>query len=450
MIDNIETIAAIATPPGNGGIGVVRVSGPLASNIYTSITSKEPDPKAFKFTTFKDSSGATLDQGLALYFCAPASYTGEDVVELQGHGGQIVLSLLLKEVIDLGARLAKPGEFTERAFLNNKLDLVQAEAVSDLISSSSEQAARSAMRSLDGKFSKRINTLLEDLIKIRIFIEGALDFPEEEIDFISESDVEDRIERCFQSLQEILAKARSGNILKEGVKVTIIGAPNVGKSSLLNALAQSDKAIVTDTPGTTRDLIEENILIDGVRLNITDTAGIRETDNNIEQEGIRRAEIAAEQADLLLVVLDVNGRLDQQQKDLLFVGRAKTINIYNKIDLIDLKAKTSTSEDGLPEVYLSVKTGDGMEFLLSLMKSVIGYTDTGEDVFSSRRRHLEALSLTKDILSKISSEFEARKRAPELIAEDLHQAQKQLEMITGVSTADDLLGEIFSNFCIGK
>jgi tRNA modification GTPase len=450
MIDNIETIAAIATPPGTGGIGVIRVSGPLASTIYTSITNKEPDPKTFKFTAFKDSNGSTLDRGLALYFSAPASYTGEDIVELQGHGGQVVLSLLLKEVIHLGARLAKPGEFTERAFLNNKLDLVQAEAVSDLISSSSEQAARSAMRSLEGKFSKRINALLEELIRIRVFIEGALDFPEEEIDFISESDVEERIEKCVQSLREILVKAKSGNVLKEGVKVTIIGAPNVGKSSLLNALSQSDKAIVTDTPGTTRDLIEDNILIEGIRLNITDTAGIRKTDNNIEKEGIKRAEIAAQQADLLLLVWDANGTQDQQHKDLSFAGSAKIINIYNKIDLAGLKTKTTTSEDGSPEVYLSVKTGDGMELLYSLIKKAIAYEDTSEDVFSSRRRHIEALSLTKELLSKICSEFEIRRTAPELIAEDLHQAQKQLETITGVTTADDLLGEIFANFCIGK
>jgi tRNA modification GTPase len=452
MIDNRDTIAAIASPPGRGGIGVIRISGPLAQTICTSITGKIPVARQVNYCSFNDSQGITLDRGVVLYFSSPASYTGEDVVELQGHGGQAVQNMVLNQTLELGARLARPGEFTERAFINDKLDLLQAEAVADLIESSSEQAVRSAMRSLDGEFSSRINSLLKNLIEIRVFIEGALDFPEEEIDFLSGTDIAERVKSCQSQLENILLKACNGRVLREGISVAIVGPPNVGKSSLLNALSNTNRAIVTSSPGTTRDVIEEKILLEGMYLNIIDTAGIRETEDNIEKEGIRRAQIAAEKADLLIVVNEAKTESKSNEAAFEFPVSDKTacIMVQNKIDLAGMGAQISNEDAHSPEVYISVKTGEGMELLIGMIKKAAGFTSTAEDVFSARTRHVEALSQVNIILFKAIEEFESKKPAAELVAEDLLQAQKKLETITGESTPDDLLGEIFSSFCIGK
>ncbi|MBT7950384.1 MAG: tRNA uridine-5-carboxymethylaminomethyl(34) synthesis GTPase MnmE [Gammaproteobacteria bacterium] len=452
MIDNRDTIAAIATPPGRGGIGVIRISGPLAQTICTSITGKTPVVRQVNYCSFNDSQGITLDRGVVLYFSSPASYTGEDVVELQGHGGQAVQNMVLNRTLELGARLARPGEFTERAFINDKLDLLQAEAVADLIESSSEQAVRSAMRSLDGEFSSRINSLLKNLIEVRVFIEGALDFPEEEIDFLSGSDIAERVKSCQSQLEIILLKACNGRVLREGISVAIVGPPNVGKSSLLNALSKTNRAIVTSSPGTTRDVIEEKILLEGIYLNIIDTAGIRETEDNIEKEGIRRAQIAAEKADLLIVVNEAKRESKSNEAAFEFPVSDKTtcIMVQNKIDLAGMDAQISNKDAHSSEVYISVKTGEGMELLIGMIKKAAGFTSTTEDVFSARTRHVEALSQANSILFKTIEEFKSKKPAAELIAEDLLQAQKKLETITGESTPDDLLGEIFSSFCIGK
>lgn len=452
MIEKRDTIAAIATPPGKGGIGVIRISGPLAQTICTSITGKKPVARQVNYCSFNDSRGITLDRGVVLYFSAPASYTGEDVVELQGHGGQAVQKLILEETLELGARLARPGEFTERAFINEKMDLLQAEAVADLIESSSEQAARSAMRSLDGEFSVRINALLKELVEIRVFIEGALDFPEEEIDFLGDSNIDIKLKSCQSQLEHIFSKASNGKVLREGISVAIIGPPNVGKSSLLNALSNTNRAIVNSSPGTTRDVIEEKIILDGLYLNIVDTAGIRRTKDKIEQEGIRRAQVAAEKADLLIIVNEAGVAVDFDEGTLgiLLSDNSKRIYVSNKIDLKGLEADISYKENSDPAVYMSVKTGEGMELLIDQIKNAAGLTSTLEDVFSARSRHVEALSLANAILLKTTEEFKGKKPAAELVAEDLLRAQKQLETITGESTPDDLLGEIFASFCIGK
>jgi tRNA modification GTPase len=452
MIDKKDTIAAIATPSGRGGIGVIRISGPLATDICTSMTGIKPVARQANYCNFKNTDGATLDRGLVLYFSAPASYTGEDVVELQGHGGLAILDILLKEVLELGARQARPGEFTERAFLNEKIDLLQAEAIADLIESTSEQAARSAMRSLDGEFSDKINLLLKDMIAIRVFVEGALDFPEEEIDFLGGSDVRERVDNCLSQLDSILSKARNGKILREGISMAIVGPPNVGKSSLLNALSQTNRAIVTPTPGTTRDIIEEKILLDGLHLSIIDTAGIRETNNSIEQEGIRRAQLAAEKADLLIVMLQAEDEKKQRnnQIEISFSDNSKRITVYNKIDLLNKKIQAGLCAGSKPGVFLSVKTGAGMDVLIERIKQEAGLVNTGEDVLSARTRHIDALSRARATLRKVYKELDKNKLAAELVAEDLQQAQRELESITGKSTPDDLLGQIFANFCIGK
>ncbi len=452
MIENKETIAAIATAPGRGGIGVVRVSGPQASDIYISITGETPVARQVKYCRFKDPDGVILDKGLALFFSAPASYTGEDVVELHGHGGQTVLNIILKQTLSLGARLAKPGEFTERAYLNDKLDLLQAESISDLINSTSEQAVRSAMRSLDGEFSNSINFLVEELVNIRVFVEGALDFPEEEIDFLSGSDIRERIENCLLQLDNIFSRASEGRVLREGISVVIVGSPNVGKSSLLNALSRTNKAIVTDHPGTTRDIIEDCILVDGLRLNIIDTAGIRETVDSVELEGIKRAKNAAAEADLLIVVREAVPMNNVIQNDLeaRLPAVSNRIIVHNKIDLVGITARANSEKDSTPEVFLSAKTHEGVGLLIEQIKQVAGIVNSGEDTLSARTRHIEALAQAREQVKKALDVIENKKPAAELLAEDLQQAHQYLGRITGESSADDLLGEIFSSFCIGK
>lgn len=452
MIDNNDTIAAIATPPGRGGIGIIRISGPRSLSIASALTGKKPPARRVVFCSFKDVNDVVIDKGIVLYFSAPGSYTGEDVVELQGHGGQAVLNALLGETLRLGARMARPGEFTERAFLNEKLDLLQAEAVADLIDSSSGQAARSAMRSLNGEFSVGIDDLLKELVNIRVFVEGALDFSEEDVVKLSGSDIEKRTTNCLQKLETILLKARNGLALREGFSVAIIGPPNVGKSSLLNVLSQTNRAIVTPIPGTTRDVIEEKILLDGLPMNVVDTAGIRDTNDSIEEEGISRAWAAAEKADLVLLVVEAQPAYQQYEDTIdsrIPIG-TKRIIIHNKIDLLDMQAKIMSRIADRPEVYLSVKTQQGLNLLTEQIKQVMGITDTEEDVLPARTRHIEALEQARELLQKGREKIKSPKPAAELIAEDLHQAQNRLEAITGKSTPDDLLGEIFSSFCIGK
>ena len=452
MINNTDTIAAIATPPGRGGIGIIRISGPRALSIADAITGEKPVSRQAKNCGFKDSSGEILDTGIAIYFPAPASYTGEDVVELQGHGGQVILNCVLEQTLKLGARTARAGEFTERAFHNGKLDLLQAEAVADLIDSSSSEAARSAMRSLNGEFSTRIDVLLGDLIQIRVIVEGALDFPEEEIDKLSGCDVREKIALTLKQTNTILNEAKQGQVLKDGINVTIIGPPNVGKSSLFNVLSKTDRAIVTPTPGTTRDMLEVNILIDGVPVNIVDTAGIRESKDSIEKEGIRRAWRAVEKADLVLLVKEaVAGSQEQQCAIIGQIPQGKTcIVLYNKIDLLNMPAQIRNEPGDNVEVFISAKTEEGIGLLKEQIKQQMGLTDPAEVVLSGRTRHIEALKRAGDFLKKAENNLVTSTSAGELIAEDLQQAQQCLETITGKSTPDDLLGDIFSQFCIGK
>jgi tRNA modification GTPase len=443
-----DTIAAIATPSGNGGVGIIRISGALVTTIAQHILSKTSlTPRQAQFSNFCDSKGALIDSGISLYFPAPASYTGEDVLELQAHGGRVVLDMLLRRVIELGARIANPGEFTERAFLNNKLDLAQAEAVADLITSGTEQAVRSAQNSMQGVFSKKINQLVEELTRLRIYVEAAIDFTDEEIDFLDDGHVEQQLLDLLNRLEHIQKTAQQGRLLHDGMTVVLAGLPNAGKSSLLNALAGFDAAIVNDAPGTTRDVLRERIQLDGMPLHVIDTAGIRESDNAVEQEGIRRAHAEIKKADKLLLLIDAQEANHQSVSNLLdFSGHVT--EIYNKIDLVGLPPHIDTSPTST-KIYLSVKTGAGIDLLIQHLKESVGFNETTEHVFVARRRHIEALSqaytAVKNALEQVQS-----KRASELVAEELRQAQNSLAEITGKLTSDDLLGKIFSSFCIGK
>lgn len=446
-IEQIDTIAAIATPSGNGGVGIIRISGGLVSEIASQLFKKKLTPRTALFTSFLDQDSTNIDSGIALYFPAPASYTGEDVLELQAHGGSIVLNMLLKRVLGLGARLARPGEFTERAFLNNKLDLTQAEAIADLIESSTEQSVRSAQRSMQGAFSEQINLLIDELTELRVYIEAAIDFVDEEIDFLTDGVVENKLVALLGRLDEIQQTARQGRLLRDGMTVVLAGKPNAGKSSLLNALAGYNAAIVTDIAGTTRDVLKERIQIDGMPLHIIDTAGLRESANLVEQEGIRRAREEIGKADKILLLIDAGDTEPQQVLD--FIPESRDITrVYNKIDLVSLKPEVKTTDTGT-EIYLSVKIGCGMELLIQHLKESVGYKDTNETVFIARTRHLEALKnarqCTQNALQQLQTSL-----ASELVAEELRLAQQALAEITGSFTSDDLLGKIFSSFCIGK
>lgn len=434
-----DTIAAIATPAGHGGVGIVRISGPHTLSIAQAVLGQQPEPRKASFSSFKNAEGGVLDQGVALFFKAPRSFTGEDVLELQGHGGPIVMDRLLQTVLQHGARLAKPGEFSERAFLNNKMDLAQAEAIADLINASSEQAAQSAMRSLQGEFSNQINILLEKLICLRMMVEAAIDFPEEEIDFIAESTIIEDLKTLLQQGETIKQAAQQGVLLQEGLTVVITGQTNAGKSSLLNLLCGRDSAIVTDIPGTTRDTLREYIQIDGLPLHIIDTAGIRESVDAVEQEGIRRAQKAMERADLILLVEDVKSK-DRTPA----LPNKPTVVIKNKIDLLS----EAPNEKDKGALYLSAKTGEGLDRLHDYLKRFAGF-EAGEGNFIARRRHLDALDRCCRSIRKGLNEAEKNKAA-ELLAEELTQAQTALSEITGEFTPDDLLGKIFSTFCIGK
>ena len=450
MAGNNTTICAIATPPGRGGIGIIRISGPAALDIARQMTGIEPAPRQAHYCSFNDTGGRPIDDGVLLYFRAPASFTGEDVVELQAHGGRVVLNMLQNRITDLGAVLARPGEFTERAFLNNRIDLLQAEAVADLIDSVSEQAARSAIRSLQGEFSKRIGGLFEELVNLRVFVEGALDFPDEEIDFLADDRVLFRIEALQAETARILGQAHSGRILNEGIQIAIVGRPNVGKSSLLNRLSRSERAIVTAQPGTTRDVIEDRILIRGIAVTVADTAGIRETRDTIELEGIRRAISESNQADLVVLVTEHgNSTADLEYVLAKIQGGTRLVVVENKIDLADAAAGTTIDDDGLHHVRLSAKTGEGMDLLEDLIVTMFIGSSGEENVILARQRHLDALQQLARYLDQAQAAAVDRKH-PELLAAELVEAQRTLGTITGEFVADDLLGEIFSRFCIGK
>lgn len=447
-----DTICALATPPGRGGIGIIRISGPDSLKIAQHILKFTPRKRFAHYTDFHI-GGEVLDQGIALFFPGPHSFTGEDVVELQGHGGPVIMDMILSEISAQGARLANPGEFSERAFLNDKLDLAQAEAIADLIDASSQQAAKRAINSLKGEFSKKIEGIVEKLIHLRMYVESAIDFPEEEIDFLNDGKVEGMLTDILALTDDTLREAQQGVLLREGMKVVIAGRPNAGKSSLLNQLAQRDLAIVTNIPGTTRDVLREHIHIDGLPIHIADTAGLRESPDQVEQIGIERAWKEIEEADRILLMIDST---DQEQLDInkhwqqLLDNKAyasKLTIIYNKIDqsLLDLAKDDNDNQI----MAISALTGDGIDELKQHLKAVIGYEGTTEGSFSARRRHINAIEKAKDYLTNGQQQLR-QNAAGELLAEDLKYAQNHLNEITGSFTPDDLLGKIFSSFCIGK
>ncbi|MBQ0759571.1 MAG: tRNA uridine-5-carboxymethylaminomethyl(34) synthesis GTPase MnmE [Gammaproteobacteria bacterium] len=454
MAYSTETIAAIATPPGKGGVGIVRISGPKSQDIARAMLAvKTLTPRYAHYGNFLEATAtgtATIDQGIALFFPGPNSFTGEDVLELQGHGGPVILDCVLRTAISLGARMARPGEFSERAFLNNKIDLAQAEAIADLIDSASEQAARQALRSLEGAFSKEINELVEAITMLRIYVEAAIDFPEEEIDFISDGRVANELNSIKLHLERVFSSAKQGSILREGMTVVIAGKPNAGKSSLLNALAGRESAIVTAIAGTTRDVLRENILIDGMPLHVVDTAGLRDSDDPVEQEGIKRAWAEIAQADRVLLVIDSNSALQEElsippEFDT-FVKQKKLSLIYNKCDLTG--QAPGIQDDTISRVYLSAKQNQGIDVLRAHLKSCVGYDD-GDTPFIARRRHIDALERGREHIFNGEQQLTTY-NAGELLAEELRLAQNALAEITGEFSSDDLLGRIFSSFCIGK
>lgn len=446
----MDTIVAIATAPGRGGVGVVRLSGPQSAKIAEQICGRLPAARMAQFSHFRDTYGEVIDSGIALYFPNPASFTGEDVVELQGHGSPIVLDQLCQRAISLGARMAKPGEFSERAFLNNKMDLAQAEAVADLIESTTEQAARSATRSLQGVFSERVNQLLKQLTDLRIYVEAAIDFSDEEIDFLGEAAVDKQLQGLLKTVDGICDSAQQGRLLRDGMRVVLAGQPNAGKSSLHNQLAGHDAAIVTDVAGTTRDILREQIHLGGLPLRISDTAGLHDSTDIVEQEGIRRTQNELAEADRILLVLDSSQGITQQDQiilDSLPASIPLTI-IHNKIDKQGLKPGL-VNESRHTALYLSAKTGDGIELLKQHLCDSVGYHPQDEGVFIARRRHLDALSRTR-VAIETGYDSLAGMGAGELLAEELRQAQQALGEITGTFTNEDLLDQVFSSFCIGK
>lgn len=442
-----DTIAAIATASGAGGIGIVRVSGPLSKQIAAQILGSCPPPRYAAYLDFKQANNELIDRGIAIYYQAPFSYTGEDVLELQGHGGTALMQILLARCIELGARQATPGEFTQRAYLNDKLDLAQAEAVADVINAATAEAAKSAVRSLTGEFSTAINTLLAELINLRTYVEACLDFPEEEIDFITQGRVAEKLAANQLALDNIFNKAKQGILLRDGINVVLIGQPNVGKSSLMNALSGEEIAIVTPIAGTTRDSIKSEIQINGVPLHVIDTAGLRDTEDEVEKIGIARAYRATESAHVALLLIDAAHGIGNQEKSILqrLPKEIVKIWVHNKIDVSQEEAKVIEIENEV-HIYLSAKTGTGLTLLKDHLLTLVGYQQNSEGVFMARARHLSALAEVNDHLEIAQQQL----NSAELVAEELRLAQLALSSITGEFTPDDLLGEIFSKFCIGK
>lgn len=442
-----DTIAAIATASAAGGIGVVRISGPASAEIARNILGACPAPRYAAYRSFMEVDGSVIDRGIAIYYKAPHSYTGEDVLELQGHGGTALMQLLLARCITLGACQAEPGEFTRRAYLNGKLDLAQAEAVADVINAATAEAARSAVRSLAGEFSSHVNRLLSLLVSLRMYVEACLDFPEEEIDFISQGNIAQKLSALEHELASLFMQARQGNLLREGMHVVLVGQPNVGKSSLMNQLAGEDVAIVTAMPGTTRDTIKNMIQINGIPLHIVDTAGLRDTQDEIERQGIARTWRSLESADIAIIMLDATLGIGAPEKTLLkrFPAVLPKLWVHNKIDLAS-QAPAIKKIDGEMHVYLSAKSGAGLDLLRTQLLALIGWQTSAEGVFMARSRHIQALQAAQLNVSAAGLLL----AQPELLAEELRLAQESLSSITGEFTPDDLLGEIFSRFCIGK
>ena len=442
-----DTIAAIATAPGRGGVGVVRVSGSGLKDLALALTGRDPKARTAHFTRFLDEQGRVIDEGLLLFFAAPASFTGEDVLELQGHGGPVVMQMLLDRCLQLGARLAEPGEFTRRAFLNGKLDLAQAEGVADLIEASTAAAARSAVRSLSGRFSEEVHRIVDGLIDLRMLVEATLDFPEEEIDFLERAQAMPRLAALQRELEALLDRARQGALLRSGLNVVLVGEPNVGKSSLLNQLAGEERAIVTEIAGTTRDALRETIQIEGIPLHITDTAGLRETTDEVEKIGIARTWQEIERADVIVRLVDVRDGLTAADAaiDARLPAGVERITVFNKVDL-QARQPERIEADGAVGIYLSAKAGQGVELLRAELLRVAGWHRHGEDVILARERHLIAL---REAHARVHAALDAR-HALELMAEELRLAQEAVNEITGEFTPDDLLGVIFSRFCIGK
>lgn len=442
-----DIIAAIATAPGRAGIGIVRISGPDLAQLITGLLGRKPSPRRASLTDFLDAQGRLIDRGVALYFPAPHSYTAEDVLELHGHGGPVVLQLLLRRCLELGARIAEPGEFTRRAYLNDKLDLAQAESVADLIDASTAEAARCAARSLQGAFSERIAGLTRSLVELRTLVEATLDFPDEDVELLKRADAEGRLTKVRADLAAVLKASRQGSLLREGMRVVLAGQPNVGKSSLLNRLAGEELAIVTEIPGTTRDAIRQSIDVHGVPAHIIDTAGLRDSADPVEQQGIARTWTAIQSADLMLLVIDATRgetREDHQIQSRL-PGELACIRVMNKIDLVG-RPPGLERKDGATVVWLSAKTGDGIELLREALLDTLGWRGAGEGLFMARERHLQALTEAQGHLEQAAQQT----RQLELFAEELRLTQEALGAITGEYTPDDLLGEIFSRFCIGK
>jgi tRNA modification GTPase len=445
-----DTIAAIATPPGQGGVGMVRISGPETPAIARALLGRLPAPRYAELHGFRAADASLIDQGLVLYFAAPASFTGEAVLELHGHGGPVVMDLLLQRVLSLGARPARPGEFSERAYLHDKLDLAQAEAIADLIESGTAQAARAAMCSLQGDFSRRVEALIEALTQLRIYVEAAIDFPEEEIDFLADAAVQQMLAALQANFSDTLARAQQGQLLRDGMTLVITGRPNAGKSSLLNVLAGSDAAIVTPIPGTTRDVLREHIQIDGLPLHIMDTAGLHASEDPIEQAGMQRTREMLGQADRVLLVIDDQSGFTAADAAILAelpVGVPHT-RVFNKVDLSG-RAAGLCAAAAHDSIAISAYTHAGVDALRAHLKDCAGYSEQSDGGFSARRRHLQALQLASELVTTGIEQLETQ-QAGELLAEDLRQAQQVLGEITGAVSSNELLGRIFSSFCVGK
>jgi len=442
-----DTIAAVATAPGRGGIGVVRVSGSALVSFARALTGKEPEPRTAGFVRFLDADGAAIDEGILLYFPAPRSFTGEDVIELQGHGGPVVLQLLLARCVELGARLAEPGEFSRRAFLNGKMDLAQAEAVADLIEASTVAAARSAVRSLSGAFSDEMHRLTDALIDLRMLVEATLDFPEEEVEFLEKARARERLDAIHAQVEAVLDRARQGALLRSGMNVVLVGQPNVGKSSLLNRLAGEERAIVTEVAGTTRDALRETIAIEGIPIHVIDTAGLRDTMDRVERIGVERTWREIERADVILRIVDARVALkaEDQAIDAKLPAGIERITVFNKIDLCGV-GPSREEQGGAVALRVSAQRGDGIDLLRAELLRVAGWHAHGQDVVLARERHLTALRRALAHVEAAAEQYAAL----ELFAEELRCAQECIGEITGEFSADDLLGVIFSRFCIGK